>query len=115
MKRDMDLVRELLLWMEGRSEHAFFLTELPSLSSRETMIAHAQILQSGGFLEQGQPGVLRISWSGYEFLEKVRDPEIWRNTKAGAAKLGSWSVKILGEIAGALIRSKAASLGIVLD
>ena len=112
MKRDMDLIRNLLLWVEKQDSSSFFLIELPAISDRETIISHALMLQSAGFFEESQRGRYRISWHGYEFLEKVRDPEIWTKTKDGAGKIGSWSVKLLGEIAGGYIKAKAAALGL---
>jgi hypothetical protein len=111
MKRNMDTIRELLLWMESQRDSAFFYSELPDLGGRDFTIAHAQMLLSGGYLEQSQK-TLRISWEGYEFLEKVRDPDIWSKTKMGATKVGSWSVKLLGEIAAGYVRAKAAELGL---
>jgi hypothetical protein len=57
---------------------------------------------------------LKLTWSGYEFLDKIRDPEIWRQTKAGASKVGVWSVAMLGELAVGFAKAKAAELGIPL-
>ncbi len=55
---------------------------------------------------------ITLTWQGHEFLENIRDPEIWRKTKAGAAKVGSFSLGIVGEIAKAAIVAKAQSLGL---
>jgi hypothetical protein len=112
MKRDMDIIRDLLLWMEEQPEHMFLYGELPEFGPNYATIAHAQMLLSGGYLEQSQQQTLRISWEGHEFLEKVRDPEVWTKTKAGAAKVGSWSIKLLGDIATGYVRAKAGELGL---
>ena len=32
---------------------------------------------------------------GHEFLDTLRDPEIWRRTKQGAKKIGSASIDVL--------------------
>lgn len=114
MKRDMDKVRDLLLWMEAQDEWMFTYHELPGMPDTNGAIAYAQLLLSGGYLESTQKGVVRVSWDGYELLEKIRDPEIWQKTKAGATKVGSWSVKMLGDIAAGLIRAKAVELGLPL-
>lgn len=114
MKRNMDTVRDLLLWMEEKNEHLFLLGELPHMDTFNATLAHVQLLESGGLLERAPSSAYRISWSGYEFLDKVRDPEIWRKTKEGAEKVGSWSVKLLADIASGFIRAKAAEMGLPL-
>lgn len=30
----------------------------------------------------------RLTWSGHDFLDTVRDPEVWKRTKSGASKIG---------------------------
>src|SRR3546814_4692842 len=39
-----------------------------------------------------------LTWAGYEVLETIRDTEIWRLTKTGAEKVGSWGISMLMEI-----------------
>ena len=56
----------------------------------------------------------RITWAGHEFLDTVRDPEIWRKTKNGADQLGSWTIKILADMASGYVRAKAQELGLPL-
>lgn len=112
MKRDMESVRELLLWMEAQDEWMFTYHHLPEMPDMNGSIAYAQMLLSGGLLESSQQGVVRISWEGYEFIEKIRDPEVWRKTKEGAASVGSWSVKLLGDVAAGFIRAKAIEFGL---
>jgi hypothetical protein len=36
---------------------------------------------------------------GHEFLDLVRNPEVWRRTKAGATKAGGTGVEFLWELA----------------
>lgn len=114
MKRDMDMVRNVLLFMEQSDDHAFIFQEIAEGVEGEpdAIIAHVVMLRSAGFLEESQRGVVRITWAGHEFLDTIRDPEIWRKTKTGAEKLGSWSVKLLAELATGYIRMKAAELGL---
>ena len=42
---------------------------------------------------------LELTWNGNEFLEAVRDPEVWRRTKEGAQRAGSASVEFIWEMA----------------
>lgn len=30
----------------------------------------------------------RLTWSGHDFIETVRDPEVWKKTKSGASIVG---------------------------
>ncbi|MEE4288434.1 MAG: DUF2513 domain-containing protein [Erythrobacter sp.] len=115
MKRDMDLIREMLLWMEAQDDRVILLTHFAVFrDDSELTLGHIALLQSAGFVDEPQRAVLRITWEGHEFLDKVRDPEIWRKTKEGASKLNSWGVKLIGEMATGFIRAKAVELGIPL-
>src|SRR3546814_6109565 len=53
-----------------------------------------------------------LTWAGYEFLETIRDTEIWRLTKTGAEKVGSWGISMLMELAKGYARQKATGLGL---
>jgi len=112
MKRDMDVIRSLLLWMEEQDSDVFLLPALPAMPDHESTMAHAQMLISGGFIDVSHRYTLRISWAGHEFLDKVRDPDIWRKTKEGAERVGSWSVKLLADLAAGFIRAKAIEVGL---
>ena len=112
MKRDMEVIRELLLWLEEQESFAVIGNQIPDFGDRPKTIGHLALLESGGFVYQSQKGVYRVSWDGYEFLDKVRDPEIWNKTKDGAAKVGSWSIKFLGDLATGFMRAKAIEFGL---
>ncbi len=122
MKRDMDLVRSILLRFEDSEKVRQDRSILSDLADDATIIGHLAMLEDAGFIEHKdwQPyprGVKirlgwRITWTGHEFLEAVRDPEIWRRTKAGAEKLGSWSIMLLADMAAGYIRAKAREHGL---
>lgn len=115
MKRDMDKVRSVLLAIE-ELDRPFYLTHGSSpIGGTEgglEMVEYLRLLESGGYLDKGQHATYRLTWEGHEFLDKVRDPEIWRKTKEGAGKVGSWSVKLLADMATGFIRAKATELGL---
>ena len=118
MKRDMELVRDLLLYCERVPDFDFHATHIsgPQFDSRERyeLIGHLMLLESGGFLAKEGPGRYRMTWEGHEFLDTVRDPEVWQKTKQGADRVGSWSVKLLADLASGFVRAKAADLGLPL-
>lgn len=115
MKRDMEKVRSVLLAIEAMDRPFFVSTNPGSFGGTEgslETVEYFKLLHSAGFLESSQRSVYRLSWAGHEFLDSVRDPEIWRKTKEGAGKVGSWSVKLLAEMASGFIRMKAVELGL---
>jgi len=115
MKRDMDKVRSVMLALEAEGGPFIMTMDTPALGETDDgqeAIEYILLLHSAGFLESSQRSVYRISWAGHEFLDSVRDHEIWRKTKEGAGKVGSWSMKLLGDLAIGFARAKAQQLGL---
>jgi hypothetical protein len=46
-----------------------------------------------------------LSWQGCEFLDTVRSPEVWRQTKEAAGKIGGVSISIFADIAKATAKT----------
>ncbi len=122
MKRDMELVRAILLAIENAPEN---LTSNPQIEGYEptTIELHMRLLREAGFVQAAfadyRAGVrithgAALTWSGHDFLEDVRDPKIWASTKEGANKVGSWSLTLLGELAKGFAKQKAIELGLPL-
>lgn len=118
----MDLIRALLLDVEAAPRPE--LPEAPDYEGwdLEGVMYHVRLLRDAGFLT-AMDGTstegewyqdLALTWPGHEFLEEVRDPEIWKKTKQGASKLGTWSLSVLGALAKAAIAAKAKELGVGL-
>ena len=67
---------------------------------------HVMQLHEAGFLVGKKLGGLNhfewqpkhLTYKGHEFLDTVRDEEIWRRTKAGAEKAGGAGLGLLLEI-----------------
>jgi hypothetical protein len=115
MKRDMDKVRGVLLALEADDQPFFMTYDTPALGGTDDggeTVEYIMLLHSAGFLESSQRSVYRLTWAGHEFLDSVRDPDIWRQTKEGAGKVGSWSMKLLGELAAGYAKAKAIQLGL---
>lgn len=110
MKRDMDLIRELLLEIEENQTASDFSYEINANSNFDanTVYQHLKLLRDGGMID-GEDSlshdrsskiiVLGITWSGHNFIDSVRDPEIWRRTKEGALAAGGFTVELLTELA----------------
>lgn len=109
MKLDKDLVREILLAIES-SNHS---PDEPMGLTDERWTAqeisyHVMLLHEAGlviaedlsFLAETFPiwQIKRLTYKGHEFLDTVRDGEVWRLTKAGAEKAGGTSLAMMLEI-----------------
>jgi hypothetical protein len=119
MKRDMDLVRTILLKVEADLKfdgtmHPARAAELGIEGHSEGEIAYncAQLVEAG-FLTgntkmaiQGVVMVGKLTWEGHEFLDAVRDPDIWRKTKERAKTVTTVGFAFLWEIAKAEIKTK---------
>lgn len=98
MKRDMDLIRELLIYIEDHSDglplydlqleehgivevayHSRLLYEANLVSSYDQQEAEDEII----FFSVGP-----LTWDGHEFLEKIRQETIWNKTKEVVTKKG---------------------------
>lgn len=107
MKLDKDLVREILLAVEASEEDPLGWTEL-NLEGREALDVsyHVMLLHEAGLLvgqdlsaDEGLEWLpKRLTYKGHEFLDTVRDGEVWELTKTGAEKVGSASLGLLFEL-----------------
>lgn len=121
MKRDMDLVRELLMHIESAPDRFVGLPELND-HPRADLIEHVRLCADAGLLEakffnaldpdEDDVHNIRLTWSGHEFLDATRSPEIWEKAKSGAAKVGSTSLKLLFEIASGYAKAELGRLGV---
>ncbi|KQX19050.1 MULTISPECIES: DUF2513 domain-containing protein [unclassified Sphingomonas] len=120
MRRDSDLIRAILLAVEA--DDRCEVLRLPDIAgyTDEAVHFHARLLVEKGFLVTyfpdrtgRQPWVcIRLSWEGYDFLDAIRDPAIWRSVKRAAGKVGSWSIETLAAIAKTMIIAKVEALGL---
>jgi len=111
----MDLIRKLLLQIEekddgsGRQVHI----ELPDWNDAQ-LADHLFQLHERGLIDGIDASTLaaraflplRLTSSGHDFLDSVRDPEIWQKTKDSASAAGGFTVELLGEIAKGLVKTK---------
>lgn len=122
MKRDMDLIRDIMLAIEddvltfgdGTDEDRF-------TASRDVVLGHLHLMQQAGLIEvdsqllDGQYDLRGLTWEGHDFLDTVRDPEVWKRTKDGASKMGGWSFGLLKDLGTAYLKHVAKErLGIDL-
>jgi hypothetical protein len=111
MKRDMDLVRKIMIAVE-EGDPAGLRRRPMSVEGYEPAIVagHVKIMHQAGLVEafisepDGQPPrvamVYGLTWGGHEWLEVTRSETIWAKTKQWAAeKGGGASFEVLKTIA----------------
>jgi len=101
MKRDMDLIREILFKLEQHND----LNRIEGYSEKEISY-HVCLLEGAGlvtheiytniFLNDSMLDGIRITWTGHEFLDSSRSGSIWEKAKKIAMeKTGALSFEVL--------------------
>lgn len=86
MKRDMDLIREILLDLEKQeNRHTFRTIEAKGKFSKEEVFHHYCILKEAGFINGKPyaeiPFAATLTWEGHNFLDDARNDTVWKKTK----------------------------------
>ena len=113
MKRDMDLIRSLLIQIEeGSSTSLDAYTEEQNKQILyhknlliEAKLAHGMPLYGNDRLQKVI--ITDLTWEGHEFLDVVRDAVIWQKTKEKVEKElgGSTTIVIIKELAIAIAKT----------
>jgi hypothetical protein len=121
MKLDMDLVRDLLLKIEAAEEPPN-LEDIAGASGtvRNSPAAYhmRMLIKEAAFVRgidachmQGDNWLeLHLTWSGHEFLNTLRDPTIWEQTKTGAKALGGVGFDMLLALGKEYAKQKAKTV-----
>lgn len=117
MKRDWDVIREVLLEVEALSDTeraSFQYDSHPDLDGATKLrTSHAALLVAGGFLtgnlfqyaERTSPivGAPELTWAGHDLLDTLRSKPVWEKIKTTASEKGIEltfdAVKALGKLA----------------
>lgn len=116
MKRDMDLVREILLEMEKSETGRVGKIEIEARSEHE--IAHHMHLMKEAGLVKGptittmssagpEAMATSITWEGHEFLAASRDPGVWQQAMTKAKSIGgTLSIPVLVQLLTTIAKQK---------
>jgi hypothetical protein len=122
MKRDIELMRDLLLCIEaadGFDGARQIQPVVGMLTVRKDNYSQAAYLLTqlveAGFIDRNKstmpmPTISRLTWHGHEFLDIIRDPDVWAQLKARMVTVSSVSIELLGKLAQAEV---GARLGLV--
>lgn len=120
MKRDMDLIRDLLMGIEADRKldgttwlHPDNRDNLGVIGTSDYSDAeigyHPTLLIEAGLVKgktgvEVMPAINRLTWQGHEFLPDIRDPGVWAKTKERLRDLPAVGIAVIGEIAKAEIK-----------
>ena len=99
MKRDMDLIRLILLELENSEPYQVFRPNICGYQDKEVNY-HLELLISAWLVEgemhytggmTANPNV-KLTWAGHEFLDDIRTDSIWKNTKTLLSSKGVTTV-----------------------
>jgi hypothetical protein len=115
VKRDMDLIREILLRVEadptlnGSIYKAFDASEF-SGRSQEEIVYHIDLLIEDnlviGIRDHEESAISRLTSRGHDFVADIKDPSIWANVKERVKGLPGLTIMLVWEIAKAELRKK---------
>jgi hypothetical protein len=124
MRRDMDLIRDLMLALEAPPESPGGVHQLIpgegavaiDAYSKDEVAYHLQLIEEAGLIRTfnasfgGEVLFDRLSWAGHDFIDSVRSPEVWAKTKKGAEVAGGFTVDLLKDLAKGLIKKQIEDL-----
>jgi hypothetical protein len=112
MKRNMDIIRDILLAIEAEPAGKLIRSiRLPDCYSPEEVVGHLRLAYDAGLIDGTinfhhdtiMIAVNGLSNSGHDFLDAIRTEEVWVETKEQIKKVGgSASIEILKAVAAAI-------------
>ena len=118
MKRDLDLLRSILLKIESldSSCEIIRLQTFRELCDDDVILSlHIQLLVDAGFIEASDPFyaddtvqdfvINRITFAGYDYLDTVRDESVWNEIKQKLISIGkSASLDVVKALGTAIVK-----------
>ena len=119
MELKKDCVRDLLVYFEHELSYDNEVN-VSSISlkdySKDDIIYTSDKLLEAGFINASRTGTIgsrypviivkSLTYQGHRFLDNVRSPEIWSETKRKLKTLGSVSLDIISQVASSIIINK---------
>ena len=111
----MELVRDLLLLIENNDDSKEL--KIPNEWNREEVAYHLKILDEADYVKNNtkwagnQPMwlIASLTWDGHEFLDSIKNDNVWNKTKDGikdkGLELGTVPIEVIKEFAKLQIKS----------
>jgi len=127
VKRDFDLIRSILLDIEETSVPSQPTDYIFDFPDRDAVAHSLELLVSQGLVSakkyptfDSHPADVyfapALTWAGHDFLDSVRDDEIWRKTKEGVSAAGGFTFDLMKQLAKGLVKTQIEKhTGVKLD
>lgn len=111
MKRDLDLVRSILVYVEKAERDVDAESLVTDRWPLETVSYHVRLMAHHGLLDLSQDvldmngetvalSVSGLTWDGQDYLEAVRDNRVWNRTKKAVSEaVGSTTFEVVKQAA----------------
>ena len=122
MKLNHDCVRDTMLYLENnlelneRTESYFIASKLNSFEIDDVIysirkLVEADYISANPISTIDGPSYIisALTWQGHQFLDNVREPDVWSKAKSKASVVGQVSIPILSQVASSVI-TKALGL-----
>ncbi|MBU2937897.1 MULTISPECIES: DUF2513 domain-containing protein [Pacificibacter] len=122
MKRDFDLIRDILISVERHEEAILWVSDVDWDESGVSYgfgdairRAHFDLMKEAGLVadcfhnagQNQQTYGYRLTWAGYDYLDAIKDEDIWQKTKASVvANGGSVAFEVMKSIAVGFAKQK---------
>lgn len=95
MKRNMDLIRDLLILIEEQDKDSREL-KLPPEMDRTVAVYHLNLMEQAGFTTNNiqyadnKPLWInsKLTWDGHDFLDSIKNDTVWNKTKEAIKSKG---------------------------
>lgn len=121
MKRDLDLIRSILITAEDSDGPVRFGTLLECEPDASKLAYHVELMESRGLVAATvrydglgrrpiDVEVSSVTWDGYDYLDAIRSPKVWEKAKeAVSAAVGEASISVMKDTCQAVARSMITS------
>ena len=114
MKRDMDLIRAILLAVEEQADADDRELRIDGAPADEVLAYHFLLLDDAGLIESRPMGNVgyyrllepkRLTWAGHEFLDAARNDDLWEQAKRMVLeKTGGQAMELLKTVLASLAK-----------
>ena len=108
MKRNQDYLRQLLFEFEAQPDWLIVVfNAINANAEQRERLYHVQLLRDAGLVTEVGRSTYRLTNSGHDYIEAIRDEGIWSKTKTAVAETGgSATLEIIKSLAMGFLKSK---------
>lgn len=118
MKRDMDLVREIMLQIEASPTIDDWIDIKIDDRKPEEVLYHVILLEEAGLIKAEDLSTLGgkdirptgLTWDGHQFVEAARDDTRWGKARDILNKAGAWTIQFAIQVITEIAKDQARGL-----